>query len=162
MPQKGRFQRIDKKLGRGYSRLDDDRGHLRHVLLTVQDFTYSFLVVSASSDGEVQSWHPDACMYRFLNSSLSCKAKPNDSSTHLVANMIRVWSLSAEELAAVDMGEFSDVTTMGSLRRHLGLHYGLPVCVHQLVKDGCRLDNEREPSTPCDVQLVLQPCSSVS
>ena len=69
--------------------------------------------------------------------------------------MIRVWSVAAHELAAVDVGKFPDVTTAKHLKRHLSLCCDFPERILQLVKDSSRLDDAVELNAPTDVQLVL-------
>ena len=73
------------------------------------------------------------------------------------ADMIRVWRLSGEQVAQVDMQEFPAVRTGEGLKRHLRLLYGFPMCQQELFKDSCRLTGSMALTGPCDVQLSLWP-----
>ena len=73
--------------------------------------------------------------------------------------MIRVLKLSGQELAAVAVGDVEDV---GKLKRHLLSLYDLPVCMLQLVQDGCILGDAAVIDAPGAVQLVLVPVSGAS
>ena len=67
--------------------------------------------------------------------------------------MLRIWSVSGQELAAVPTGDtFKDVI---DLKRHLRSRHGFPVCLQQLLEAG-RCLGEYDPLVgPVDLQLVL-------
>ena len=70
--------------------------------------------------------------------------------------MLRVWSISGQELAAVPPGEMSEGGI--HLKRHLRNRYGYPVCLQKLLQAGHCLEDGAPlvgPEDPLDLQLVL-------
>ena len=65
--------------------------------------------------------------------------------------MTRVLKLSGEVLATSPV----DVEAAGKLKEHLWDLHDFPVCLQQLVQDGCILDNASKLDASKDVQLVL-------
>ena len=65
---------------------------------------------------------------------------------------LRVWGLSGEELATLDVGELSDVR---ALKHHLRRIYGFPVCLQQLLHGETTLLDAAKLSKPMDIQLIL-------
>ena len=67
--------------------------------------------------------------------------------------MLRVWSVSGQELAAVPTGDaFEDVR---GLKRHLRSQHGFPVCLQQLLQAGRCLGDLDPLAGPADLNLVL-------
>ena len=67
--------------------------------------------------------------------------------------MIHVWTLSGQELATVPTGKVGSVQ---SLQHYLHSNYNIPVCMQQIVHDGCALEDGGH------VQLVLLPIPASS
>ena len=65
--------------------------------------------------------------------------------------MLRVWGMSGEELAAVNLGEHLDVR---DLKSSLCRMHGLPRCMQQLLYHGKRLDDFTKLDAPMDIQLL--------
>ncbi|CAE7296544.1 Ankrd17 [Symbiodinium sp. CCMP2592] len=68
--------------------------------------------------------------------------------------MLRVWTVSGEELAALPVEEQSDVR---SLKRHLQQFHGLPRFRQRLLCNGSSLDDDARLVAPVDLQIVLLP-----
>ena len=64
------------------------------------------------------------------------------------------------ELIAVAEETCSTLKTVGNLKEFLKASCGIPVCLQQVVKDGCRLHDAAWLVFPGDVQLVLLPVAS--
>ena len=66
-----------------------------------------------------------------------------------VGAMLRVWSVSGDELASASREECRLVR---DVKEHLRTRYGVPVCLQQLLCDGRCLADDVE--APADLQLV--------
>ena len=68
-------------------------------------------------------------------------------------DMLRVWSVSGKELAAVPTGQ--DVEDVVGLKGHLRSLHGFPACLQQLLHAGRCLEDGAPLAEPVDLQLVL-------
>ncbi|CAE7265982.1 RIPK4, partial [Symbiodinium microadriaticum] len=77
------------------------------------------------------------------------------------SQMIRVWRLSGQQLAACSAEEFTDAA---ALKEHLCKLCGFPVYLQQLLQDGNALGDGAELDAPMDLQVVLLtiPCPGIS
>ena len=65
--------------------------------------------------------------------------------------MLRIWSASGDQLAALSGEKFC----VEDLKRHLRAEHGFPVCLQRMVCDGACLKDEDEVTAPAWLQLVL-------
>ena len=68
--------------------------------------------------------------------------------------MLHIWRASGEELAAIRVGDFSDVR---ALKRHLQGLCGVPRFRQRLLASGSSLEDAAELQSSADLQLVLLP-----
>ena len=73
-----------------------------------------------------------------------------------LADIIRVWRVSGEELAAIRSNE---VFSVKDLRKHLCKLHGFPTCIQVVLYKGNTLHDSVRLETSIDVQLVLVPLS---